>query len=67
MNTLFGGGAGLANLASMMQNRMDQTGNQGFASRGISHAQAAARANEKARKEAKRKAEKAARKKNRRH
>ncbi|MBO4620043.1 MAG: signal recognition particle protein [Victivallales bacterium] len=67
MNTLFGGGTGLANLASMMQSRMDQTGNQGFASRGISHAQASARANEKARKEAKRKAEKAARKKNRRH
>lgn len=66
MNTLFGGGAGLANLANMMQTRMDGN-NNGFASKGISHAQASARANERARKEAKRKAEKAARKKNRRH
>ena len=67
MSTLFGGGAGLANLANMMQSRMDHGGGDGFASKGISHAQAAARASEKARKEAKRKAEKAARKKNRRH
>ena len=65
MGTLFGGGSGLANLASMMQSRMDGSA-ANFASRGISHSQAAARASEKARKEAKRKAEKAARKRNRR-
>ncbi|MBP5299815.1 MAG: signal recognition particle protein [Victivallales bacterium] len=64
MGALFGGGTGLANLASMMQGRMEGA-SSGFASRGISHTQAAARASEKARKEAKRKAEKAARKKNR--
>ena len=66
MGTLFGGGAGLANLANMMQARTGGAASS-FANRGISHQEASSRANEKARKEAKRKAEKAARKKNRRH
>ena len=66
MGTLFGGGAGLANLAGMMQSHTNGAAGS-FANKGISHQEASLRANEKARKEAKRKAEKAARKKNRRH
>ncbi|MBQ4479184.1 MAG: signal recognition particle protein [Victivallales bacterium] len=66
MGTLFGGGAGLANLAGMMQNRTGGAAGS-FANKGISHQDASSRASEKARRDAKRKAEKAARKKNRRH
>ena len=66
MGTLFGGGAGLANLANMMQNRPGGAAGS-FANKGISHQEASSRANEKARREAKHKAEKAARKKNRKH
>jgi len=70
MGQIFGGGGGLANMASMLQNGAMAGGigkAAGYAQNGVSQQDAAARAREKARKEAKRKQEKEARKKNRHH
>ncbi len=73
-SALFGGGAGLANLASMMQGGAagPGMGNIGgaaaqFGRNGLSHQMVENRNREKAKKDAKRKAAKAARKKNRKH
>jgi signal recognition particle subunit SRP54 len=69
MSSLMGGGNSIANLASMMQGHGAMgTGLPGanYASKGISHQEAMAKAREKAKKDAKRKQAKEARKKNRR-
>ena len=67
MNTLFGGGAGMANLAGMMQrNEFRGTGQAaGYASNGASHQSAAHAAKLKAQKDARRKMAEKSKKRNR--
>lgn len=69
LNTLFSGGAGMANLAGMMQNneRSGMGAAAGYGNNGISQQSAAHAARIKAQKEARRKMAKQSKKKNRKH
>lgn len=69
LNTLFSGGAGMANLAGMMQSneRFGMGAAAGYGNNGISQQSAAHAARIKAQKEARRKMAKQSKKKNRKH